>query len=128
VRGLRLLRWRLASVEPTTRKSEPSGSLSRNCRSAVSGKPSAGREPPGPPPLLPEAPDFALIAVLLLFALVIAIFAALRLTKRILVPLNSLAEGARSIAARDPTARAPATDRSAKRLDWWTTSTRWRDA
>ncbi|HEY8066435.1 MAG TPA: ATP-binding protein [Methylosinus sp.] len=68
--------------------------------------------PPGPPPLLPEAPDFVLIAILLLVALILAIFAALRLTKRILVPLNSLAEGARSIATGDLSARASPGDRS----------------
>ncbi|MBK5959274.1 two-component sensor histidine kinase [Rhodoplanes elegans] len=68
--------------------------------------------PPGPPSLLPEAPDFVLIAVFLLLGLAIAIHAALRLTRRILAPLNSLAEGARKIAAGDLTARAVAGDRS----------------
>lgn len=68
--------------------------------------------PPGPPPLLPEAPDFVLIATFLLLGLAIAIHAALRLTRRILAPLNSLAEGARKIAAGDLTARAVAGDRS----------------
>ena len=68
--------------------------------------------PPGPPPLLPEAPDFVLIAIFLLLGLAIAIHAALRLTRRILAPLNSLAEGARKIAAGDLTARAVAGDRS----------------
>lgn len=68
--------------------------------------------PPGPPPLLPEAPDFILIAIFLLLGLAIAIHAALRLTRRILAPLNSLAEGARKIAAGDLTARAVAGDRS----------------
>ena len=68
--------------------------------------------PPGPPPLVPEAPDFILIAIFLLLGLAIAIHAALRLTRRILAPLNSLAEGARRIAAGDLTARAVAGDRS----------------
>lgn len=68
--------------------------------------------PPGPPPLLPEAPDFVLIAIFLLLGLATAIHAALRLTRRILAPLNSLAEGARKIAAGDLTARAVAGDRS----------------
>ena len=68
--------------------------------------------PPGPPPLLPEAPDFILIAIFLLLGLAIAIHAALRLTRRILAPLNSLAEGARKIAAGDLTVRAVAGDRS----------------
>ncbi|NEW89689.1 HAMP domain-containing protein [Rhodopseudomonas sp. WA056] len=68
--------------------------------------------PPGPPPLLPEASDFVLIAIFLLLGLAIAIHAALRLTRRILAPLNSLAEGARRIAAGDLTARAVAGDRS----------------
>lgn len=68
--------------------------------------------PPGPPPLLPEAPDFALIAVFLLVGLAIAIHVALRLARRILTPLNSLAESARKIAAGDLTARAASGDRS----------------
>lgn len=68
--------------------------------------------PPDPPTLLPEAPDFILIAIFLLLGLAIAIHAALRLTRRILAPLNSLAEGARKIAAGDLTARAVAGDRS----------------
>ncbi|WP_245448192.1 ATP-binding protein [Bradyrhizobium nitroreducens] len=68
--------------------------------------------PPGPPPLLPEAPDFVLIAVFLLLCLIIAIVAALRLAERILAPLNSVAEGARRIAAGDLTARASPGDRS----------------
>jgi two-component system sensor histidine kinase AdeS len=68
--------------------------------------------PPGPPPLLPEAPDFILIAVFLLLGLTIAIIVALRLAARILAPLNSVAEGARRIAAGDLTARASPGDRS----------------
>lgn len=68
--------------------------------------------PPGPPPLLPEASDFALIAVFLLIGLAVAIHVALRLAQRILAPLNSLAESARKIAAGDLTARAAAGDRS----------------
>lgn len=68
--------------------------------------------PPGPPSLLPEAPDFVLIAVFLLVGLAIAIHVALRLARRILAPLNSLAESARRIAAGDLTARAAAGDRS----------------
>jgi two-component system, OmpR family, sensor histidine kinase AdeS len=52
--------------------------------------------PPDPPTLLPEAPDFILIAIFLLLGLVIAIHAALRLTRRILAPLNSVA-GDRSL-------------------------------
>lgn len=68
--------------------------------------------PPGPPALLPEAPDFVLIAVFLLLGLIIAIVSALRLAERILAPLNSVAEGARRIAAGDLTARASPGDRS----------------
>ncbi|RDV04596.1 ATP-binding protein [Undibacter mobilis] len=68
--------------------------------------------PPGPPPVLPEGPDFALIAVFLLVGLAIAIRVALGLARRILAPLNSLAESARKIAAGDLTARAAAGDRS----------------
>ncbi len=69
-------------------------------------------QPPGPPPLLPEAPDVMLIAVFLLLGLAIAIHVALRLAHRILTPLNSLAESARKIADGDLTARASAGDRS----------------
>lgn len=68
--------------------------------------------PPGPPPILPQAPDLILIAVFLLLGLIIAIFVALRLTRRIVAPLNSLAEGARKIAAGDLSARAAPGDRS----------------
>ncbi|MET4170271.1 two-component system sensor histidine kinase AdeS [Bradyrhizobium sp. LA6.1] len=68
--------------------------------------------PPGPPPLLPEAPDLVMIAVFLLIGLALAIVVALRLTKRILAPLNSLAESARKIAAGDLSARASPGDRS----------------
>jgi two-component system sensor histidine kinase AdeS len=68
--------------------------------------------PPGPPPLLPQAPDFVMVAVFLLLGLSIAIHMALRLAVRILTPLNSVAEGARKIAAGDLTARASAGDRS----------------
>lgn len=68
--------------------------------------------PPGPPPLLPEAPDFVLFAVFLLVGLAVAIHAALRLTRRILAPLNSLAESARKIAAGDLFARADPGDRT----------------
>jgi len=68
--------------------------------------------PPGPPPLLPEAPDFVLFAVFLLVGLAVAIHVALRLTRRILAPLNSLAESARKIATGDLTARAVPGDRT----------------
>jgi two-component system sensor histidine kinase AdeS len=68
--------------------------------------------PPGPPPLLPEAPDLLLIAFFLLIGLALAILVALRLAKRILAPLNSLAASARKIAAGDLSARASPGDRS----------------
>lgn len=68
--------------------------------------------PPGPPPMIPQAPDFLPIAFFLLLGLIVAIFFALRLARRILTPLNSLAEGARKIAAGDLTARASPGDRS----------------
>lgn len=67
---------------------------------------------PGPPPLLPEAPDLVLIAFFLLIGLALAIVVSLRLAKRILAPLNSLAESARKIAAGDLSARASPGDRS----------------
>lgn len=68
--------------------------------------------PPGPPPLIPQAPDFLMVAFFLLVCLIIAIFFALRLARRILTPLNSLAESARKIAAGDLSARAAPGDRS----------------
>ncbi len=68
--------------------------------------------PPGPLPLLPDAPDLMLIAVFLLIGLALAIVVALRLAKRILAPLNSLADSARKIAAGDLSARASPGDRS----------------
>lgn len=68
--------------------------------------------PPGPPPLLPTGPDYLLTAVFLLICLVIAIFIALRLARRILTPLNSVAESARKLSAGDLTARAAPGDRS----------------
>jgi len=68
--------------------------------------------PPGPIPMLPEASDWVMIAVFLLIGLALAIVVALRLAKRILAPLNSLAESARKIAAGDLSARASPGDRS----------------
>ncbi|KIZ43345.1 MULTISPECIES: ATP-binding protein [Rhodopseudomonas] len=68
--------------------------------------------PTGPPPLLPEASDLVLMAVFLLIGLALAILVSLRLAKRILTPLNSLAESARKIAAGDLSARAAPGDRS----------------
>lgn len=68
--------------------------------------------PPGPPSLLPTGPDYILTAIFLLIGLMIAIFVALRLARRILTPLNSVAEGARKLAAGDLTARAIPGDRS----------------
>ncbi|WP_233411409.1 ATP-binding protein [Paraburkholderia kururiensis] len=70
--------------------------------------------PPGPPEdmLIPQAPDYLIFAALLLVALIVAVIIALRLARRILAPLNSLAEGARRIAAGDLAARAVPGDRS----------------
>ncbi|QGZ56867.1 ATP-binding protein [Paraburkholderia acidiphila] len=64
--------------------------------------------PPGPPEnmFIVHAPDYVIFASLLLAALVVAIVLALRLAKRIIAPLNSLAEGARRIAEGDLAARA----------------------
>jgi len=69
-------------------------------------------EPPGPPPTFPNARDFTLLAFFILLGLIVAIFVAIRLTRRIIAPLNSLAEGARKITAGDLTARASPNDRS----------------
>lgn len=70
------------------------------------------RPPVGPPPLFPGSRAFILTAFLLLLGLIVAIVVALRLARRILTPLNSLAQGARRIAAGDLTARAFPGDRS----------------
>ncbi|QBR04446.1 ATP-binding protein [Paraburkholderia pallida] len=62
--------------------------------------------------LIPDPGDYLVFAILLLIGLVVAIIVASRLARRILAPLNSLAEGARSIAAGDLAARAIPGDRS----------------
>lgn len=56
--------------------------------------------------------DILILAVLSLVALLVAGLVSLKLAARILVPLNSLAESARRIAAGDLTARAIPGDRS----------------
>ncbi|WP_414440892.1 ATP-binding protein [Burkholderia sp. 22PA0106] len=72
--------------------------------------------PPQPTTLaeafIPDPQDYLIFATLLLLGLVFAVIMASRLAKRILAPLNSLAEGARRIAAGDLEARALAGDRS----------------
>lgn len=68
--------------------------------------------PPASPSELPKGPDYLIAAVLLFLGLIVAILIAARLTRRLLTPLNSLAEGARRIAAGDLTARATPGDRS----------------
>ncbi|MGJ7530774.1 ATP-binding protein [Variovorax sp. GB1P17] len=69
--------------------------------------------PPGPPDsFLPHGPDYLIVAAFLMMGLIAAVVIALRLTRRILTPLNSLAESARSIAAGDLAARAIPGDRS----------------
>ncbi len=76
---------------------------------------------------VPRTPDYLIFAGTLLVALVAAIVIALRLARRILAPLNSLAESARapSRPATWPRAPSPAIARSARPPTWWTTSTRW---
>jgi two-component system, OmpR family, sensor histidine kinase AdeS len=61
---------------------------------------------------IPQVNDYLFFALLLLTGLVAAAIAATRLARRILKPLNSLAESARRIAAGDLTARAVPGDRS----------------
>ncbi|WP_186104679.1 ATP-binding protein [Burkholderia gladioli] len=61
---------------------------------------------------VPRTPDYLIFAGTLLVALVAAIVIALRLARRILAPLNSLAESARAIAAGDLAARAIPGDRT----------------
>ncbi|GLU31948.1 ATP-binding protein [Trinickia caryophylli] len=70
--------------------------------------------PAGPPEdmFIPEAPDYLIFAAVLFVGLVIAVILALRLARRILIPLNSLAEGAQRIANGDLAARAVPGDRS----------------
>ncbi|WP_448951228.1 ATP-binding protein [Labrys neptuniae] len=62
--------------------------------------------------LIPTGPDLLAIAIMVFFALVAAIIAALRLAGRILAPLNSVAASARRITDGDLSARAVAGDRS----------------
>lgn len=61
---------------------------------------------------MPQSWDYLIVAMCLLMGLSIAAVIALRLARRILAPLNSLAESARRIAAGDLSARAVAGDRS----------------
>lgn len=70
--------------------------------------------PPGHPPVrfLPAPLDYLIVATFLLLGLIVSVIVALRLTRRILEPLDSLAEGARRIAAGDLSARATPGDRS----------------
>lgn len=56
--------------------------------------------------------DFVILAALILVTLPIAAFTALRLARRILEPLESLARSARQIAAGDLSARAQASERA----------------
>ncbi len=61
---------------------------------------------------IPQANDYLFFALLLLTGLVAAMIVATRLARRILKPLNSLAESARRLAAGDLSARAVPGDRS----------------
>ncbi|MBN3723697.1 ATP-binding protein [Burkholderia sp. Ac-20379] len=61
---------------------------------------------------IPDSQDYLIFAILLLIGLVVAVVVASRLAKRILAPLNSVAESARRIAAGDLDARALPGDRS----------------
>lgn len=61
---------------------------------------------------IPDPRDYLIFAILLLVGLVVAAVVASRLARRILAPLNSLAESARRIAAGDLEARALPGDRS----------------
>ncbi len=61
---------------------------------------------------IPDPRDYLVFAILLLAGLVVAAIMATRLARRILAPLNSLAQSARSIAAGDLAARAQPGDRS----------------
>jgi two-component system sensor histidine kinase AdeS len=61
---------------------------------------------------LPAGTDYLTLALLVCLALVIAFLVSLKLSARLLVPLNSLAESARNIAAGDLTARAVPGDSS----------------
>ncbi|CAD6548100.1 ATP-binding protein [Paraburkholderia sabiae] len=63
-------------------------------------------------PYIPDPADYLFLLISVLFGLVVAVIVALRLAKRILVPLNSLAENARRIATGDLTARSVPGDRS----------------
>jgi two-component system, OmpR family, sensor histidine kinase AdeS len=73
---------------------------------------------PPPTPLttedafIPDPSDYLIFASFVLAGLLVAVFFASRLARRILTPLNSLAESARSIAAGNLDARAQPGDRS----------------
>jgi two-component system, OmpR family, sensor histidine kinase AdeS len=62
--------------------------------------------------VMPQANDYLFFALMLLTGLIAAAIVATRLARRILKPLNSLAESARRIAAGDLSARAAPGDRS----------------
>ncbi|TCW86872.1 two-component sensor histidine kinase [Burkholderia sp. SRS-46] len=62
--------------------------------------------------LIPNTSDYLIFVALLMTGLLVAVVVATRLARRILKPLNSLAESARRIAAGDLAARAIPGDRS----------------
>lgn len=64
------------------------------------------------PTWLPTGPEWIWLGATTLAGLALAVVTAVRLAGRILVPLNSLADGIRRVAKGDLSARAEATDRS----------------
>jgi len=65
-----------------------------------------------PDSLVPTVPEWLWMIGTILMGLVLAIFMAIKLSRRILVPLNSVAESIRRVAQGDLKARADAGDRS----------------
>ncbi len=73
--------------------------------------------------------DFIILAILIFIALIVAAVAAIRLARRILEPLESLATSARRIKDGDLSARAvPAITPWARPRFWFRTSTPWPSA
>ncbi|WP_175842521.1 ATP-binding protein [Burkholderia contaminans] len=61
---------------------------------------------------IPSTPEWICLGITLLIGLILAVVVSARLAHRILVPLNSVADGIRRVARGDLTARAVAGDRS----------------
>jgi two-component system sensor histidine kinase AdeS len=74
--------------------------------------------PTGPEWLFPSGPEWIWITSITLIGLLIATYAAGRLTKRILTPLNSVVDSVRKVAQGDLSVRAEAGDASSGEASW----------